>query len=65
MGVYETINNSSSLVRVDEQIKDMSKDYLIENSKTESIKNNYKLIKKEIDHVSHVKVIIGVDKSGK
>ena len=65
MGVCETINNSSSLVRVDEQIKDMSKDYLLENSKTESIKNNYKLIKKEIGHGSHGKVIIGIDKSGR
>ena len=43
----------------------MSKDYLLEISKTESIKNNYKLIKKEIGHGSHGKVIIGIDISGR
>lgn len=38
MGVCETNNNPTHLVKVDEQIKNLSKDYLFENSNQESIK---------------------------
>ena len=64
MGVCDTQGNSTDLVKIDEQIKDISKDYLIENSITEPIKKNYTLLKKEIGHGSHGKVVIGVDNSG-
>lgn len=65
MGVCETNNNPTHLVKVDEQIKNLSKDYLFENSNQESIKKNYKLLKKEIGHGSFGKVFIGIDSDGK
>ena len=63
MGVCESENISPNLIRIDEEIKNLSKDYLIQNSIHEKIKNNYKLNSK-IGQGAFGKVFVATDKSG-
>ncbi len=63
MGVCESENISPNLIRIDEEIKNLSKDYLIQNSIHEKIKNNYKLDSK-IGQGAFGKVFVATDNSG-
>ena len=63
MGVCDSENFSPNLVRIDEEIKNLSTDYLFENSIHEKIKKNYKL-KTKIGEGAFGKVFIGKDNSG-
>ena len=63
MGVCESENISPNLIRIDDEIKDISKEYLLDNSIHEKIKNKYKL-KNKIGEGSFGKVFIGLNKSG-
>ena len=64
MGVCESENMSPNLIRIDEEIKNLSTDYLIKNSIHDKIKNNYKISSK-IGQGAFGKVFIATDKSGK
>ena len=64
MGLCESENFSPNLVRMDEEIKNVSTDYLFEYSIHEKIKKNYKLNAK-IGEGGFGKVFIGKDKLGK
>ena len=63
MGVCESENISPNLIRIDDEIKDLSKEYLLDNSIHEKIKNKYKLNNK-IGEGSFGKVFVGLNKSG-
>lgn len=68
MGVCESENSSINIynkVSINGEIKDLSKDNLLENSIHEPIKSKYKIIKTKIGEGSLGKVYIGKDKSGK
>ena len=64
MGICDSETITPNLIRIDEQIKNLEKDYLIENSIREKIKNKYKL-NNIIGQGSFGKVFIATDKSGK
>ena len=64
MGVCESENLSPNLVKIDEEIKNLSKEYLINNAFHEKIKKSYSLNSK-IGEGSFGKVFEATDKEGK
>ena len=64
MGVCESENCSPNLVKIDEEIKNLSKEYLLSNSFHEKIKKSYSLNSK-IGEGSFGKVFEATDKGGK
>ena len=63
MGLCQTKNKASDLILIDEKIKNLSTDYLIDNSIHEKIKNHYKL-KSKIGQGNFGKVFLAKDKTG-
>ena len=67
MGVYESNNDSVYLynkVKIDEEEKDISTDYLLKDSIKIPIKTKYKLIDTKIGQGTYGKVLLGLDKLG-
>jgi calcium-dependent protein kinase len=64
MGVCESENMSPNLVKIDEEIKNLSKEYSLKNSIHENLKDSYKL-KSQIGEGGYGKVFIATDKKGK
>lgn len=68
MGVCESDNsqiNNYNKLKIDGEIKDISNDYLLNNSIQESIRNKYVIYESKIGEGSLGKVFIGRDKTGK
>ena len=70
MGICDSLSTPSddnyyNRVKIDGEIKDISTDYLINNSIRSPIKSKYKLLSSQIGHGSFVQVLMGIDKSGK
>ena len=68
MGVCESDNsqiNNYNKLKIDGEIKDLSNDYLLNNSIQESIRNKYVIYESKIGEGSLGKVFIGRDKTGK
>ena len=68
MGVCESDNsqiNNYNKLKIDGEIKDISNDYLLNNSIQESIRNKYVIYESKIGEGSLGKIFIGRDKTGK
>ena len=70
MGICDSLSTPSddnyyNKVKIDGEIKDISTDYLINNSIRSPIKSKYKLLSSQIGHGSFGQVLMGIDKSGK
>ena len=64
MGVCESENMSPNLVKIDEEIKNLSKEYSLKNLIHENLKDSYKL-NSQIGEGGYGKVFIATDKKGK
>ena len=68
MGICDSLSTPSddnyyNKVKIDGEIKDISTDYLINNSIRSPIKSKYKLLSSQIGHGSFGQVLMGIDKS--
>ena len=56
--------NYYNSIKIDGKIKDVTKDYLLEESIKEPLSNKYKLLKKRIGKGAFGNILIGIDSSG-
>ena len=70
MGICDSSNESSfddhyKKVEIDRHTKDMTKDYLLENSIRSPIKSKYQILESQVGKGAYGQIYLGIDKSGK
>ena len=70
MGICDSSNESSfdahyNKVEIGRQTKDITKDYLLENSIRSPIKSKYQILESQVGKGAYGQIYLGIDKSGK